>query len=90
MMSERDELYSAYSDGYKDLWGVRPRHVDPATLTVEELRAKVEGVYEELARELERERQEAEAHRVEVDYQEPADADEFPMAGEGWAFTPAE
>jgi len=92
-LSERDELYSAYSDGYKDLYGVRPRHVDPAACSLDELREKVQGVYEELSRELAWEREEAEAWWAEADAaREEAEAtpDEFPSSGEGWAFTPAE
>lgn len=90
MLTEREELVDAYSDGYKDLNGFRPRDPWMWTCPIEELRAAVERVYADLRAEIEREREEAEAHRIEVDYQEPSDADEYPLQGEGWCVTLAE
>lgn len=86
---ERDEWLSAYSDFYKDLHGFRPRHDWMRTADAARFQAEFEKVAAELKAEMERERAEAEAHRVEVDFQEPADADEYPTCGEGWAYTPA-
>lgn len=89
MMTEREDLLDCYSDLYKDLCGFRPSLERLADCSLEELRAEVDRVAEDLRREIEREAAEAEAHRIEVSYDDPADADEYPTSGEGWGFTPA-
>ena len=43
-LSEHDELASIYSDMYKDRYNHRPRHIDWAALTVEELRRMVDDL----------------------------------------------
>ena len=95
-MTEREDLFSFFSDGYKDMHGVRPHHVTLASLTTEELRARVDEVYADLALQLDREREEAEAEAqwwAEADLsREEAEAtpEEFPLSGEGWSYSPAE
>lgn len=94
-LTEREELISAYSDGYKDLNGFRPRDAALYRGPIEALRAAVDRVYADLAEEIEREREEAEAEAqwwVEADLaREEAEAtpETFPTSGEGWSFTAA-
>jgi hypothetical protein len=90
MMTEREDLLGCYSDLYKDLCGFRPSLERLASCPMEELRAAVDRVAEDLRQEIAREAAEAEAHRVERDYDDPRDADEYPTSGEGWSFTPAD
>ena len=56
-MTEREELVDAYSDGYKDLNGFRPRNVALFEGPIEDLRAAVKRVYADLEAELEREQE---------------------------------
>jgi len=87
---ERDEWLSCYSDFHKDLYGFRPRYEWMRTADAARFQAEFRKVADLLEEELKRERQEEEDHRVEVDYNDPADADEYPTSGEGWAFCPAD
>ncbi|NIT79594.1 MAG: hypothetical protein GWN58_33090 [Anaerolineae bacterium] len=92
-LTEREELISAYSDGYKDWAGFRPRDRALYEGPIEELRAAVDWVYKALAEEMEREREQERAERLAAERGcEPAEVEpeSFPTAGDGWSFTPAE
>lgn len=90
-LTEREELISAYSDGYKDLNGFRPRDAALYRGPIEALRAAVDRVYADLAEEIEREREAwAQEPWMREESEAPKVEDEsFPTSGEGWAFTPA-
>lgn len=87
MRTEREELAEEYSDTYKDLTGIRPRGEWMWTCPIEELRASVARLYEDLAEEIERE--EAEGPWRAEEELDPEEG-KFPSEGEGWSFTPAE
>jgi len=44
---ERSEIFSIYSDVFKEKHGVRPRHIDWREHSVEELQAMLDDIYEE-------------------------------------------
>lgn len=72
---QRRDLLCEYSDLYKDLYGIRPNLVLYGEGEIEDLQAAVTSLAEDLRKEIEREQQEAEEHRIE----------EHPTSGVGWA-----
>jgi len=80
-LSERDELSCYISDTFKDLYNVRPRHINFRTTPIEELRSILARLERDLREEMEEERAEAEFEA------QPANE---PMSGEGWSYTPAQ
>lgn len=80
--AERDELSCYISDTFKDLNGVRPRHINFCTTPIEELRS----ILARLERDL---REEMEAERDEAAFEASLASNE-PLSGEGWSYTPAQ
>jgi hypothetical protein len=77
----RELWLSVYSDTYKDLHGFRPRHDWMRTASAERLKAATQQVAKTLDEVLELERRDAEIAA--------ALANNEPMSGEGWSYTPA-
>jgi len=69
-----EKLRSEYSDAYKDLHGVRPRHT--ANWSEDDFVSALESVYDDLAHEM--------AMADDAEFGPMG----FPQAGEGWGFTP--
>lgn len=60
----RDGLYSHISDVHKEIYGIRPRWINPAERTTSELEAILAGLYRESEAEFARERSEREADEL--------------------------
>jgi hypothetical protein len=56
--SRRDELSDIISDSYKDLYGVRPRFIDFANTSLDELERLADDISSKLRVEIEREKKE--------------------------------
>jgi len=67
MMNVRDELAAQISDTYKDLMGFRPRHINFATASIEELENILQGLYADMEAMLAQEDQEAQMEEAHIE-----------------------
>jgi len=62
-MSDKNELYSLYSDMYKELYNIRPRWLHPDNVSVEQLRDMVAHLEEIYPEEMDRQKQDEEEEK---------------------------